>query len=186
MCLWAGRNIIHHSLDHSLCDKYRAGGPHYKVPSPKILADTRHISHTQRSSRFHTAVRTAVRLAVSHFWCSPILLFRLAPRPALVAIKSLDQPLSHATILAVAAVAAVAPVEVGICEGIREGARDGIPTLSTALELGIREGARDGIPTLSTARPFGRDRIRLQQEEVEAKDGAPPGIMPFPIVAQRS
>lgn len=108
-----------------------------------------------------------MRLAVSHFWCSPILLFRLAPRPALVAIKSLDHPLSHATILAVAAVAAVAPVEVGICEG-------------------IREGARDGIPTLSTARPFGRDRIRLQQEEVEAKDGAPPGIMPFPIVAQRS
>ena len=102
-----------------------------------------------------------MRLAVSHFWCSPILLFRLAPRPALVAIKSLDQPLSHAAILAVAA------VEVGICEG-------------------IREGARDGIPTLSTARPFGRDRIRLQQEEVEAKDGAPPGIMPFPIVAQRS
>ena len=108
-----------------------------------------------------------VRLAVSHFWCSPILLFRLAPRPALVAIKSLDQPLSHATILAVAAVVAVATVEVGICEG-------------------IREGARDGIPTLSTARPLGRDRIRLQQEEVEAKDGAPPGIMPFPIVAQRS
>ena len=137
------------------------------LQSPKILADTRQTSHTQRSSRFHTAVRTAVRLAVSHFWCSPILLFRLAPRPALVAIKSLDHPLSHATILAVAAVAAVAPVEVGICEG-------------------IREGARDGIPTLITARPFGRDRIRLQQEEVEAKDGAPPGIMPFPIVAQRS
>ena len=135
--------------------------------------------HTQRFPLFHTSVRSAVAGAVSHFRRSPILHFDLVPpRPALVAIKSLDEPLSHAAILAVAAVAAVAavvPVEVGTRNsavvGTRDSARDGIHALSTALR---------------TARPLGRDRIRLQQEEVEAEDGAPLGIMPFPIVAQRS
>ena len=132
--------------------------------------------HTQRFPLFHTSVRSAVAGAVSHFRRSPILHFDLVPpRPALVAIKSLDEPLSHAAILAVSAVSAVVPVEVGTRNsavvGTRDSARDGIHALSTALR---------------TARPLGRDRIRLQQEEVEAEDGAPLGIMPFPIVAQRS
>jgi hypothetical protein len=136
--------------------------------------------HTQRFPLFHTSVRSAVAGAVSHFRRSPILHFDLVPpRPALVAIKSLDEPLSHAAILAVSAVSAVVPVEVGTRNsavvGTRDSARDGIRALSTALRSALR-----------TARPLGRDRIRLQQEEVEAEDGAPLGIMPFPIVAQRS
>jgi hypothetical protein len=151
----------------------------HKVPTSHYL----HISQAPQDTS-HTTVPAVSHCradcgAVSHFRCSPILLFHLALRPALIAIKSLDEPLSHAAILAVSAVSAVVPVEVGTrysaVVGTRDSARDGIQALSTALRSALR-----------TARPLGRDRIRLQQEEVEAEDGTPLGIMPFPIVAQRS
>ena len=112
------------------------------------------LSHDAVSS-FRFQDRTHFRAdcgAVSQFGrfrSSPILFFDLAPRPALVTIKSLDQPLSHAAILAVAA---VVPVEVGTRDSAFVGTRDSaiVGTRDSAI-VGTRDSARDGIQVLSTA-----------------------------------